>query len=341
MLNGKDIKNVFPYFNKIITKTQEANSVMEVKSVKGQLIFTLFENASLSIIYTIANDGEDFTGLLFDYRTVYNGFSKIKSKDEVKISSDGHRLTIVVNEEIRYIVANTTSEPSGSHVELLCKTTEYDLLKCIEESKVYSNKGAMDYNNNLYFNVKNNMLSVYNTNDIAMVLNKITVEDNVIDGSFAVLNENVSTLYKWLNAIKNLEIDIALSEQFVFFKTKNEVLKLMVTKPHNFNVIIKNFEKVDNIDFKMKTECSLASVKKTIYSEANKLDKEDNLLRLNDDFTVANDSLIKLDKKLFLNTINFISDDSMIGVIDNPLKPILISNNEEGIFHKIIFNTIH
>lgn len=340
-MNGKEIKNVFPYFNKIITKTQEQNSVMEVKSVKGQLIFTLFESASLAISYTVKNDGEDFEGLLFNYRDVYNGFSKIKAKDEVSVSSDTHRLTITVNDEIRYVVSNSKSTMTGSKVNIVCKTTDYDLLKCIEESKVFSNRGSMDYNNNLFFNVKNNYLNIYNTNDVAMVFNKIRVEENHYNEAFAILNENISTLYKWINAIKNLEITIALCDNFVFFKTENEVLKLMLVKPHNFDAIIRNFENVDNLDLVMRTEDKVSSVKSEIYAEANKLAKDNNLLILSDNFTTANDSNIKVDKKLFLNIINYVSDDSNIGVIENPLKPILISNEEEGISHKLIFNTIH
>ena len=174
-----------------------------------------------------------------------------------------------------------------------------------------------------------------------MVFNKIRVEENHYNEAFAILNENISTLYKWINAIKNLEITIALCDNFVFFKTENEVLKLMLVKPHNFDAIIRNFENVDNLDLVMRTEDKVSSVKSEIYAEANKLAKDNNLLILSDNFTTANDSNIKVDKKLFLNIINYVSDDSNIGVIENPLKPILISNEEEGISHKLIFNTIH
>ena len=341
MLIGKEIKKVFPYFNKIITATQKEKSLMEVKVVRGQLIFTLLESASLSIIYTISTDINDFNGLLFDYKTLASAFSKVKAKDEVEITRDEHRLKICVNDEEKYVVSTSESTVTGTKIEFICETTEYNLLKSIEENKVFSSRGSMEYNDNLFFSLKDDTLNIYNTNDIAMVLNSIKVENAKGDFTFAISNDDVSTVYKWINAIKNLKIEIALSDTFVFFKTKNEALKLSRTQAHNFNAIIKNFENVSNVKLNMVNEEKLINVKKSIFEEANKLDKENNILVLGSDFKNHDENKISLAKKLFVETIKSVSEDSIIGLIDNPLKPILITNVEEGLNHKIIFNTIN
>lgn len=341
MLTGKEIKKVFPYFNKIITQTQKEKSLMEVKSVGGQLIFTLLESASLSIIYTITSDIKPFNGLLFDYKNLSSAFSKIKAKDEVEVTRDGHRLKVRVNEEEKYIVSTSDSTITGTNVEFICEITEYNLLKSIEENRVFSSKGSMEYNNNLFFNLKDDILNIYNTNDIAMVLNSMKVENAKDDYTFAISNDDVSTVYKWINAIKNLKIEIALSDTFVFFKTKNEALKLARTQAHNFHAIIKNFENVSNLKLNMLNEEKLINVKKSILEEANKLEKENNVLVLGSDFKDHNENKISLAKKLFVETLKSVSEDSILGIIDNPLKPVLIANIEEGLNHKIIFNTIH
>lgn len=343
MLKGKVFKNVFPYFNKIITATQKDKSIIEIKATTTQIIFMLFENAGSSIIYTIPYEGVTFKGLIFDYKELSTAFSKIKSNDDVEIFCDDYRLELTINDEKSYVISSTLNFDidNESKVINLCETTEYSLLKSIEENRVFVSRGSMDYNNNLYFKLSNNCLNIFNTNDIAMVLNTITVTNGVKDCSFSISNEYVSTLYKWINAIKNLKIEILLSDSFLFFKTKNETLKLSRTTPHNIDSIIKGFENINNVELNMLYQNKLENVKKDIFNETNKLDKEDNRLILSKTFNKHNTDNITLAKKLFIDTIKSVSEDSTIGILDNKLNPVIITNIEEGLNHKIIFNTIN
>lgn len=342
MLKGKLLKNVFPYFNKIVTATQKERSLIEVKGENNQIIFTLFENAGSSIVYTVESEGSSFKGLFFEFKDLSSAFSKIKSNDDIEIVCDNYRMTLNINEETSYVVASTLKlNCVDEEGVLICQTTDYNLLKTIEEHKVFVSRGSMDYNNNLFFKLSDDNLSIFNTNDIAMVLNTINVKNTINDNKFAIANEDVSTIYKWINAIKNLDISILLSNNFVYFKTKNESLKLSLTKINNIDTLIKGFDTFNNVELKMINEYTLSSVKKVIFEEANKIDKEDNLLILSNSFDkVTDNNIIGLDKRLFLNIIKAVCDDSKIGVLDNELNPIIITHNEEGLTHKIIFNTI-
>lgn len=342
MLKGKLLKNVFPYFNKIITATQKERSLIEVKGINNQIRFTLFENAGSSIIYTVDNEGALFNGLFFEFKDLSSAFSKIKSNDEVEIVREYNRLKITVNGEEQYVTASTLElDCEDEESVLYCETTDYNLLKSIEEHKVFVNRGSMDYNNNLFFKLSEDKLSIFNTNDIGMVLNTITVKTTIEDINFAIANEYVSTLYKWINAIKNLNIAVLLSDNYVFFKTKNETLKLSLTKTNKIDTIIKGFDNFNQVELKMANEYTVSNVIKVIFDEFKKVDKEENNLILSSNFDKATDDNITLDKRLFMNMIKAVCSESKIGILDNELKPVIITNNEEGLTHKIIFNTIH
>lgn len=343
MLKGKVIKNVFPYFNKIITETQKQISAVEVKAMKNQLIFNLIGISDISINYIIDNDGEDFDGLLFEYEALYAVFKKIKAKDDISFKPNQNILTISINGEDTSLISKINNESNESNekskAKLLYETTEYNLFKCIEENKVLAESGSMDYNANIYFDVDDNVLNIYNTNDIAMSLNKIYIDENKNKCSFAISNEYISILYKWINSIKNLKVQILLSDEFVFFKTRNEFLKLKRVLSYN-DKIIENFEVISNMEFPIIDKVKIYEVKKNILDEANVLDKDEEVLKLSKNFfNKGND--IKLNKKLFIKIINAVCEESIIGIVDNPIKPIIILYQEEGINHKIIFNTIN
>lgn len=335
MLNGKEIKKIVPYFNKILTDKQKENGKFQLKIVENQMIFNFIESENLSIVYTVQSECDNHDGLLFSYKDLSSTFSKIKVKDELDVSIEQNTLKVIINnqeERKAESVSNFTS--TGTNVEYICQTTGYNLLKSIEENKVFSGKGSMDYNNNLYFSLNENTLRIYNTNDIAIVLNTIQIENSKKKYKFSIKNEYVSILYKWLTAIKNLNIKIALSNHFVFFITQNESLKVKIEKPQNLDIIINNFEKLNELNFNTIYQEKLINIKNSIIEESIKLDKENNILVLD----IINQ--LSLDKKLFTEIIQVISEDSYINLIDNKIKTILITNIEEGIEHKIIFNTI-
>ena len=215
MILGKEIKKVFPYFNKILTETLKAKTVVEIKSFNKRLIFTLITEDKPFIAYSIDSDLDEFNGLLFEYKDCVTALKSIKAKDEVVIKHNHKVLEVEINGEIK----STISPISTSNIKTItptsiCFVDLYKLYKSIEENKYIANKGLLDYHNYLFIEVKDSKMTLFQTNDIALMINSFSVNQVIKkNGAFVLSNNHIPNLYKWLDAIKNTTIEVLLSKE--------------------------------------------------------------------------------------------------------------------------------
>lgn len=341
MITGKELKKVFPYFNKILTAMQKERSFINIYCINGVLTFSLIESDSVCFQYIVKTDFNDFKTLSFNYSELECIFSEIKAKDEVSIYSTEYQLHISINEIIYTILSDTQQINAEFEYMILTQTTNYALLKCIGTNKVCTNKPLLNYSKNIYFNLENNTLNIYNTNDIAIVFNSINCNFSGIKKQFAIDNDVVSDFYKWLVAVKNTNIGIGINDNYLFFVTKNELIKLRLIEVDEINTIISHFKSFSNIDLKLKREMNIALIKEDVLNINKGLTKEDILLSLPKSFHGLDIKDINISKRIFVNFIKTALDESTIGIVDNTLSPILISHIDENYSQKIIININH
>lgn len=345
MILGKDIKKVFPYFNKIITDTLKAKTVVEIKSFNKSLIFTLITEDKPFIAYSIDSDLDEFNGLLFNYKDCVTALKPIKAKDEVIIKYNHKDLEVEINGEVK----STISPISSSHVKTIiptsiCFVDLYKLYKSIEENKYIANKGLLDYHNYLFIEVKDSNMMLFQTNDIALMINCFSINQVIKkNGTFVLSNNHISNLYKWLDAIKNTNIEVLISKEYIYFKTKNELIQFEIETVNKIKELTAQFNKMNELNFEYKTTIDIEEFKSLTSAELDKIkqlksegEKEIDVLDISQAFNL--DVPLYIKKKLG-TLIPVLSSESKVHLIDNPLNPIMIYCEDEISKHKLIINT--
>lgn len=345
MILGKEIKKVFPYFNKILTETLKAKTMVEIKSCDKFLTFTLIIDEKPFISYSIESDLDEFNALLFHYKDCVTALKSIKAKDEVVIACESKALKVEINGEHHTNLSPiSTSKLKTVSPTSICFVDLYKLYKSIEENRYITNKGLLDYHNYLFIEVNNSEMTLYQTNDIALMINSFSVNQVIKkNGAFAISNNHLSNLYKWLVAVKNVSIEVLISKEYLYFKTENECIQFEFETVNQIKELIAQFSKMNEIKFEYKTTIDIQDLKNVTSAELEKIknlkaegEKDIEILDISQAFNL--DAPLYLKKKL-ATLIPLLSYESKVHLIDNPLNPILIDCHDEIAKHKLILNT--
>lgn len=335
----KKIKSICPYFNKILSATKKETVDINIEIKNNRIICVMNDDDDVTYGLDINLDElvEGFENKLLKYKEFIDICSKLKASMNIDLIVENDKLVSFINgdrdKEATIIKDNNIEAFNG--VDLF-KTKDYLLLKSFNKNKVFAKKGMFDYQNNTFLNLENSTLSITSTNEIGIALSQINVKNEIEKKSICLKNEYIPVIVRWLNAIKELEIVVSVSDSVIEFKTESEFLRIPTNKCINVDKTISMLNNFRNCKFEISEKFELDKIKMDLSNLIKEAEKDAYSISIEN---VIN-SKINVQRVLFKDCLNSMDEYGSLSIVDSKLKILIFEEKDEELDNIVIFNSI-
>lgn len=210
-----DLKKVRTYFNKLIASTKRSSTKLKLECSNGNLVHTL-QMGMLGIKVGLSTNNPMFSPKLISYGDWYDWLNT--KVDDVVITSTNDTLYFNQDEILSENTISGNAKWNG-----MFKVSGDMLNNGFSINSVCAKNGKYDCNSYMFFQLKDNELSILNSNDI--ILQKSTMEADGFDIKFSISNEYIAMLKKWINqsTVSVDDIIVSVNDARTFMKMDYEM----------------------------------------------------------------------------------------------------------------------
>ena len=303
MYSWKDFKSITTYYNALITGKKEDFDIRFTK--EKDTLKTVMNFSKFNISYTIKNEEEtsdEFKNIVVNYEEFYKVMKSIKGIKQIDVFVNNDKLILKTDKEETFEVNCSkmiTKEFVGTHI-MNIPVQEFRMAFSFND--VASKSGVFDFDENIFFYLKNNVLYMSSYNVGVYVGNKIQLMDaqNII---FKLPYSYTGFVKKWLKFVENkTQASIADDLNFSIFERflKIEIDKYSIILPiEKDEKIGEKFMKITDFEFPNKTTIPYHLIQEKSKETLNEKEKGVDMIDFFDTQSIMHKPLLKSVVDLF------------------------------------------